>query len=86
VYGGYRLPTAVLAAVMFVSDMPPVILCALACAIEVRGVIWTPLMVEPAVTEGMTLVITSPVCMDMLVLVASFVYVPPLTISMTDPE
>jgi len=73
------VPTAVFAAVMFASDMPPVIVCALAWAIEVRGVIWIPLMVEPAVTEGMTLVITSPVCIGILVvLVASSVYVPPL--------
>jgi hypothetical protein len=65
--------------------MPPDIFCALAWAIEVRGVIWIPLIVEPAVTEGMTLVITSPENMVIAVPVAKSVYVPPLICSITDP-
>ncbi len=70
---------------MLASVMPPVMAFALAHAMLVSGVIWMPVVVEPAATAGTHATITSPGSMDIAVLVASSVYVPPVIWSITEP-
>ena len=59
--------------------------CAIACAIDVSGVIATPPSVAPAAIAGITAVITSPEAIGMMVPDASSVNVPPVACNMTDP-
>ena len=58
---------------MVAAVMPPAMWCTRECAIDVTGVIWMPVVEAPAVTEGMAHAITSPVCMVIVVPVASSV-------------
>jgi hypothetical protein len=70
---------------MLASVIPPVMVFARAWAIVVSGVIWTPVVVEPAVTAGTHAVSTSPDIMGIDELVASSMYVPPVIWSITEP-
>jgi len=79
------LPTAVLAAAAFADVMPPAMYCAIAWAIDVRGVTLMPVVVEPAVTEGTQLVITSPDCMVIGFPVPGSMKVPPVIRNITVP-
>lgn len=79
------MPTAVLAAAAFADVMPPAIYCAIAWAIDVRGVTLTPVVVEPAVTEGTQLVITSPDCIVIGFPVPGSMKVPPVIRNITVP-
>ena len=79
------MPTAVLAVPAFAAVMPPDMYCAIIWAMEVSGVTWTPLVAEPAATDGTQLVITSPGCMVIVVPLAGSMKVPPVTCNITVP-
>ena len=71
---------------MLASVMPPVMVFARACAIVVSGVIWIPVVVEPAATAGRHAVSTSPDIIGIDEFVASSMYVPPVIWSTTEPS
>jgi hypothetical protein len=79
------LPTAVFAAPAFAVVIPPGMYSAIIWAMDVSGVTWTPVVVEPVANEGTQLVITSPACMVMGVPVASSAKEPPFTCNITGP-